>query len=808
MSDLREVRLALVFNGGVSLAIWMGGVTRELDVARRAADHGAQEGGTTALYHRLLLALGLRVRVDVVAGASAGGINGAMLAAAVAADEPLPDLREIWTRVADLDELLCPADTADPPSLLQGDTLLRELRDKLAPLSPAPQRSGDPIYLYVTATNLRGVRRDYEDSTGQSFRESDHRRVFAFERPPASRVPAAGPTDRPLDSGRPVPFGHPDAAERLAQAARASSSFPVAFAASQPLGDADGWFIDGGVLDNQPFGPVLDRIAALPAEGRAVKRVVAYVVPYVDDGSDRTGPATVIETLGAGLMLARDLPKLQSLDRLVRLQSSQRAAELERSRRPVIADDELARVASTLLPSYRFTRDFAARTTYAEWATEDFVAGDGHEGQTPGAPRARQPPLPTSEPSDAPWIPASEIWGRERAEWKWGLSPAERVATGALLALRPHLGAPDREGISAARNHASALIWDIRALKQQLAECFRSQGDSSGEDRAAAAYRALTVGDRPGLPWLQEQFCDLDRLLMAAEVELPSVQRLLREEVVGNATEVESRSPFPFDFVLMSSAGRNALGHESSTPREKLGGMKLGHFGGFLKGSWRASDWTWGRLDGVEHVVRATVDAQALGTPGAIAALVALAFPAEDDELRAVLVERWASMASDLEIDATQPPEGQLADALRVAGDSAAYLDACRSILAARIQVVVLGEELHHVAEAAQADVAAGSSATTTGAVWAATWPAGAPPTTRDLVARFRSMKIGEEGIGDELRSARGHDLGAHVAAVLGAVIAGDRSGLPDAVRRFGRILRELTPALGRIARLWLRPRG
>ena len=32
----QEVRLALVLNGGVSLAIWMGGVVGELDRARRA----------------------------------------------------------------------------------------------------------------------------------------------------------------------------------------------------------------------------------------------------------------------------------------------------------------------------------------------------------------------------------------------------------------------------------------------------------------------------------------------------------------------------------------------------------------------------------------------------------------------------------------------------------------------------------------------------------------------------------------------------------------------------------------------------
>ena len=43
--DRREIRLALVMNGGVSLAVWMGGVTAEIDRMRRAAypgPHGAR----------------------------------------------------------------------------------------------------------------------------------------------------------------------------------------------------------------------------------------------------------------------------------------------------------------------------------------------------------------------------------------------------------------------------------------------------------------------------------------------------------------------------------------------------------------------------------------------------------------------------------------------------------------------------------------------------------------------------------------------------------------------------------------------
>ena len=34
----REVRLALVLNGGVSLAIWIGGVTKEIDELRLSSE--------------------------------------------------------------------------------------------------------------------------------------------------------------------------------------------------------------------------------------------------------------------------------------------------------------------------------------------------------------------------------------------------------------------------------------------------------------------------------------------------------------------------------------------------------------------------------------------------------------------------------------------------------------------------------------------------------------------------------------------------------------------------------------------------
>src|SRR5512147_1507502 len=100
-----EVRLAVVLYGGVSLAVYIHGVTREiLNLVRASkqfhADPGpetpseaARAGDSTAVYMDLLRELSseidLRVVVDLISGASAGGINGVMLARALAHDLPL-----------------------------------------------------------------------------------------------------------------------------------------------------------------------------------------------------------------------------------------------------------------------------------------------------------------------------------------------------------------------------------------------------------------------------------------------------------------------------------------------------------------------------------------------------------------------------------------------------------------------------------------------------------------------------------------------------------------------------------------------
>ncbi|MBT8427414.1 MAG: patatin-like phospholipase family protein, partial [Erythrobacter sp.] len=114
----KELRIALVCYGGVSLAVYMHGVTRELwQLARASRDFhsgAGQRGGVHDVYRDLLEHIeteqGLRLRVlpDIASGASAGGINAVFLAQAIYSGQSLEPLTDLWLEVADVDELTDP----------------------------------------------------------------------------------------------------------------------------------------------------------------------------------------------------------------------------------------------------------------------------------------------------------------------------------------------------------------------------------------------------------------------------------------------------------------------------------------------------------------------------------------------------------------------------------------------------------------------------------------------------------------------------------------------------------------------------
>src|SRR5882757_5545925 len=129
----KELRIALVCFGGVSLAVYMHGISKEILKLVRASsalhaiadpkdrlaasfydshDLNDPEYDTESVYFNLLRDIGrdiyLRVVVDIIAGASAGGINGTMLARALCHDLPMSSMRDLWLNSAYVSVLLAP----------------------------------------------------------------------------------------------------------------------------------------------------------------------------------------------------------------------------------------------------------------------------------------------------------------------------------------------------------------------------------------------------------------------------------------------------------------------------------------------------------------------------------------------------------------------------------------------------------------------------------------------------------------------------------------------------------------------------
>jgi patatin-related protein len=114
----KELRLALICYGGVSLAVYMHGITREawhlIRASRAYLEGTAVTGSSEAVYRDLIAEMerlsGVRMRVltDIISGASAGGINGVFLAQAITTGQSLEPLTDLWLRNADVETLIDP----------------------------------------------------------------------------------------------------------------------------------------------------------------------------------------------------------------------------------------------------------------------------------------------------------------------------------------------------------------------------------------------------------------------------------------------------------------------------------------------------------------------------------------------------------------------------------------------------------------------------------------------------------------------------------------------------------------------------
>lgn len=612
----KELRLALVLNGGVSLAVWIGGVLHEIDRLRRGdpAYAGALEQGGFG-----------RARVDVIAGASAGGINGALLAAAIQGGKALRtsggrSLRDVWVQLGDLRSLTRSAREVDPPSLLHGDELMipaiQEVLDRL--LVDGRGKLDHPLYLYITSTDMAGGRERAFATSDRPICELDHRIVFRFSTGPGAEVrPPAGLQDDELAEHLPLDRGQ---SLRLARAARASSSFPGAFPPHEAKirrgSEASvHYLVDGGILDNQPFDPVLDRISVMEID-RPVQRAVLYVVPYVTADQPppppEAAPGLVSAIRSSGL--ARDLPKLESLERVAQLRQEGIAAQAA----DAVVRTQLEQVvaaAGALYPMYRAVQRDELRRTAEQWWISPPSEGTGARGADEtrpeqllddpeakaGDPAGLDPCLPPEG-----WDAAKAAWRDRAGDWCWGFTKVERFARTALSWLADDAMTKDASDaqLAAARAAASTLAHQSRVMMGSRREAYNSIPKAGRDPMTRFTESLLMINGQ--LRSLDQAVGSMLATLAAALGHAPDdaaarralLERLMALEVVSNATGLRTPSPPDFFFYRVS-ADRSVLDHPSRTPEAKLAGMQLAHFAAFLKRSWRVNDWMWGRLDAV-----------------------------------------------------------------------------------------------------------------------------------------------------------------------------------------------------------------
>jgi patatin-related protein len=277
MAYQREVRLGLVLYGGVSLAVYENGMAQEFYHAVRG----------DGLYGLLALLIDSDIVVDIISGTSAGGVNGVMLAYALANRKLFTPSAELWRNDGDIQALMrLPDDPNDPnvSSLLNSDYYQARLENCFAAglTDDASAPSIGELDLFVTATDANGAISTSYDDLGHAVDIKNHRALFKLAyRGERKNDFVMMPNEDP--AGMPP---------LLAKLSRMTSCFPVAFEPVR-VTQTDAmdekfvrWgklhnsavYLDGGILDNKPFTSTIDAIAGRTAT-REVERFLIYVEP-------------------------------------------------------------------------------------------------------------------------------------------------------------------------------------------------------------------------------------------------------------------------------------------------------------------------------------------------------------------------------------------------------------------------------------------------------------------------------------------------------------------------------------------------
>lgn len=731
---LREqVRVAMAWNGGVSLAVWMGGVAVEIDAARRAhpdVEPSSDDEPTRTVYAAISHALERELVVDILCGASAGGLNGGLLAAAMRHARRLPVgvMRKTWIDVGDFSTLLQPIGNDSPRSLMRGGSsptdpgkfyaAVRKVfaavlddpagkpddadRDECKPKHPIAKVD---VMLDVMMTDVEGAPRKFRDAWGFDLAAREYRAPFRFRHD----------GDFTLDA--------------LATAARSSASFPIAFEPFRVYGDgADRagfrgarYALDGGLLENAPIRSAIDLIPKQPAHMQ-VKRYLCYVnaaPPKADPAVEDPTAPPLAKVVGYVVNVPRDG---RFVDQLYAIEAATRQSDAAATSQPDLLRTDLASLTATataLLRTYRRQRLLRML---------DETLDD------PAAARAAFDAAP--DDADVPWLPVTLAPPGDAANWRWGIHTAQRILHLELDVLRSPLertrSVAARRALLEARIAIEAQLAGLERLRDGFLAAARTRSRDTPEEildqlpgidygyrqPVVAALEDAWDAFAPALalpiPDVGDWHAFTEALVAGDETRDPRerfLQRALAVEVIrrafgaddpiGTAQTLLFAQLTPLAPTEIFTYGPRR--ERPDSPEDKLTGIRLGHFAGFYRRSWRANDFMWGRLDGATRIVDMLVDADR-------ARLVAhLTRRKPWEELADALLtdERAWAIREALEERSGGPVEGDLHPAL-VSALEADLKDGdgslTRSVCARVAQLEILREELPRLVAETAAD--------------------------------------------------------------------------------------------------------
>lgn len=283
-------RLAITIAGAVSLGSYEAGVLYEvLDAIHQ---HNVVPGTPDEE----------RIEVDVLTGASAGGMTAAIVAQKMlyAADEfrgPYDNpLYNVWVKQIDLKDLLSTVDDGSDESesalrsifssnmveKIAADTLTARYGSDHVPAAVTHMAAAKSISLGMTLTNLNGVDYGYDMQPSGKF-------IFTRHEDQITRVLSVGGTD------------NKEIWEEIRDASVASGAYPLAFRAKElerrradyTKSTLEPWiddparftYTDGGVLQNEPLGMAKKLVNEIDQHWNNDSRFYLFVSPHGKNSS-------------------------------------------------------------------------------------------------------------------------------------------------------------------------------------------------------------------------------------------------------------------------------------------------------------------------------------------------------------------------------------------------------------------------------------------------------------------------------------------------------------------------------------------